>query len=319
MAKETSNPLAHLSKVLRLGNPSGYRGHTYINGESLYFPTGRVYGGQVIAQSLVAASRTVSPSRLPHSIHGYFITAGDIHQDLLFDVESLRDGRSFSSRRVNVTQSHGPILTAIASFQEEGQTGVEFADPMPEHVPAPESLTSAKELMQPYAKQSPFADYYVEKSPFDIRHVTSPIMLEADRHSANADSGKQMVWMRAIDGGVSGAVGDAATDVDAGKVLPQVIHRAMLALGCDQIMMEPVLRRAGLSIATPGISYASMDHSMWWYRDIDIRDWHLYVQDTPTAAHGRGLGIAKVYAQTGELVAVMAQEAMIRVPKSSAQ
>ena len=80
-------------------------------------------------------------------------------------------------------------------------------------------------------------------------------------------------------------------------------------------MLEPILRRAGLSIATPGISYASIDHSMWWYRDIDINQWHLYVQDTPTAAHGRGLGQAKVYTQDGELVACMAQEAMFRVPK----
>ena len=97
--------------------------------------------------------------------------------------------------------------------------------------------------------------------------------------------------------------------------VPQVMHRAMLAMGCDQVMLEPVLRRAGLSIATPGISFASIDHSMWWYRDIDINQWHLYVQDTPTAAHGRGLGQAKVYTQDGELVACMTQEAMIRVPE----
>ena len=244
--EDGTTPLNHLVKVLRLGDPSEYRGHTYISGESLYFPTGRVYGGQVIAQSLIAASKTVSPSRLPHSVHGYFIAAGDIRQDLLFDVETLRDGRSFSARRVNVTQSEGPILTAIASF-----------------------------------------------------HVTPTIMLGADKDSAAHDSGKQLVWMKA----------DGVVDV------PQVMHRAMLALGCDQVMMEPVLRRAGLSISTPGISYASIDHSMWWYRDVDINQWHLYVQDTPTAAHGRGLGVAKVYTQDGELVAAMAQEAMIRVPQ----
>ncbi len=95
-----------------MGEPSAYRNHTYINGESMYFPTGRVYGGQVIAQSVIAASKTVGPSRLPHSVHGYFIAAGDIRQDLLFDVENLRDGRSFSARRVNVTQAEGSILTA---------------------------------------------------------------------------------------------------------------------------------------------------------------------------------------------------------------
>ncbi|MBW3091787.1 thioesterase family protein [Bifidobacterium sp. 82T10] len=296
---DTLTPLERLVKVLRLGEPSEYRGHSYINGESLYFPTGRVYGGQVIAQSLVAASKTVDPARLPHSIHGYFIAAGDIRQDLLFDVEKLRDGRSFSARRVNVTQSEGPILTAIASFQIAGQSGVEFADPMPSDVPDPETLQSAKELMEPYADQSPFAKFYAKKSPFDIRHVTQTIMFGADKESAAHDSGKQMVWMKA----------DGTVDV------PQVMHRAMLALGCDQVMMEPVLRRAGLSISTPGISYASIDHSMWWYRDVDINQWHLYVQDTPTAAHGRGLGVAKVYSQDGELVAAMAQEAMIRVPQ----
>ena len=249
MAQATTvTPLDHLVKVLKLGEPSAYRNHTYINGESMYFPTGRVYGGQVIAQSVIAASKTVGPSRLPHSVHGYFIAAGDIRQDLLFDVENLRDGRSFSARRVNVTQAEGSILTAIASFQETGQEGVEFADPMPENLPDPETLTSAKELMQPFAEKSPFANFYVEKSPFDIRHVTPTVMLRADKDSAEHDSGKQMVWMKA----------DGHVDV------PQVMHRAMLALGCDQVMMEPVLRRAALSSSTPGISYATIAHSMWW-------------------------------------------------------
>ena len=294
-----TTPLDHLVKVLQLGKPSDYRNHTYINGESLYFPTGRVYGGQVIAQTMMAAAKTVSPSRLPHSIHGYFIAPGDIRQDLLFDVESLRDGRSFSARRVNVTQADGAILTAIASFQEHGQTGVEFADPMPADVPDPDTLTNAKELMAPYAEHSPFANYYAKKSPFDIRHVNPTVMLGVDEESAKHDSGKQMVWMK-VDGTVD---------------VPQVMHRAILAMECDQVMLEPILRRSGLSVVTPGISYASIDHSMWWYRDIDVNQWHLYVQDTPTAAHGRRLGGAKVYTQDGELAAVMMQEAMIRVPQ----
>ena len=141
-------------------------------------------------------------------------------------MENLRDGRSFSARRVNVTQAQGSILTAIASFQEHDQEGIEFADPMPENIPDPDSLTSAKQLMEPYAEQSPFAKYYAEKSPFDIRHVTRTIMLGADKKSASEDSGKQMVWMKA----------DGKVDV------PQVMHRAMLAMGCDQVMLEPVGR-----------------------------------------------------------------------------
>lgn len=298
--KEAQTPLEHLIKVLHLGEPSPYRNHTYINGESLYFPTNRVYGGQVIAQSVVAAARTVNDDRLPNSIHAYFITAGDIRQDVLFDVENLRDGRSFSARRVNVTQANGPILTAIASFQKHGQPGVEFSDPMPTDVPDPESLKSAKELMEPYAATSAFANYYATKSAFDIRHVNQTVMLGADTKASANDSGHQMVWMK----------------VDGHADVPQLCHRAILACGCDQIMLEPIVRRAGLSFMTPGISYATIDHSMWWYRDVDVNDWHLYVQDTPTAAHGRGLSIAKVYTRSGELVAVMTQEAMVRVPES---
>ena len=291
-------PLEHLVHVLHLGEPSSYRDHTYVNGESLYFPTGRVYGGQVIAQSVVAAARTVSDDRLPNSVHGYFIAAGDIRQDVLFDVENLRDGRSFSARRVNATQADGTILTAIVSFQKAGQKGVRFADPMPADVPDPESLKSASELMEAYADQSPFANYYARKSPFDIRHAGSTVMLGSDREASANDTGRQMVWMRTTE------------KAD----LPQLCHRAILATGCDQIMMEPIVRRAGLSFLTPGISYATIDHSMWWYEDVDVTDWHLYVQDTPVADHGRGLSMAKVYSRDGRLVAAMTQEAMLRVP-----
>lgn len=295
----SESSLDRLVKVLELGTPSVYRDHTYINGESMYFPTGRVYGGQVIAQSLIAASKTVPANRLPNSIHGYFIAPGDIHQDLLFDVETLRDGHSFSARRVNVTQAQGAILTAIASFQLAGQSGFEFSDPMPTDVPEPQSLQSSRELLEPYAQYSDFAKYYAKNSPFDLRYISQPIMLGPDKESAAHDSGKQMVWMRA----------DGEIDVS------QTMQRALLALGCDQVMIEPVLRRSGLTVATPGISFASIDHSMWFYRDIDVTQWHLYVEDTPTAAHGRGLGEAKVYAQDGTLVAAMVQEAMVRVPE----
>lgn len=294
-------PLEHLVKVLHLGTPSPYRSHTYVNGESLYFPTGRVYGGQVIAQSVVAAARTVDPDRLPNSIHSYFLTAGDIHQDVLFDVENLRDGRSFSARRVNATQADGAILTAIVSFQKHGQHGVAFADPMPADVPDPESLRNAKQLMEPFADKSAFADYYATKSAFDIRHVTSTVMLGSDKTSAETDSGRQMVWMK-VDGHVD---------------LPQLCHRAIMAMGCDQIMMEPIIRRAGLSFMTPGIAYATIDHSIWWYDDVDVNDWMLFVQDTSVAGHGRGLAEAKVYARDDRLLAMMSQEAMVRVPKEA--
>lgn len=311
-----STALDHISQVLNLQRTARESNHTYLTGEGLYFPTGRVYGGQVIAQSVLAAAATVPAGRLPNSIHGYFITAGNINQHLNFDVENLRDGRSFSARRINVTQDHGAILTAIASFQESGQTGLEYADPMPQNVPNPESLPSVKELMAPYAKYSPFADYYAAKSPFDIRHVTPSVMIAAKptaetpssaNTTENARAGQQMVWMK-VDGHVD-------ADPNASGLGGQTTHRAILALGCDQLMLEPIMRRGGVSLTTPGINFASIDHSMWWYRNVNVNDWHLYVQDTPTAGHGRGLGTAKVYAQDGTLVAAIAQEAMVRVPQ----
>ncbi|MCI1902149.1 MAG: thioesterase family protein [Bifidobacteriaceae bacterium] len=298
-------PIDHLVHVLGLEEPSHHDGHTFVTGESLYFPTGRVYGGQVIAQSLMAGAASVPDDRLPHSIHGYFIAPGDIHQDVLFDTETLRDGRSFSARRINATQSQGAILTAIASYQVDGQSGIDFHDPAPSDVPDPETLTSAQQLMEPYAEQSDFADYYASKSPFDIRHVTNTVMLGADKESAAADSGHQLVWMRAD-------IPEHASTQPG--TISRVLNRALLAVGCDQIMMEPVLRRSGLSFMTPGISFATIDHSMWWYGDIDVTRWHLYVQDSPVAGQGRGLCQAKVY-QDGQLVAAMTQEAMIRVPK----
>lgn len=291
------SPIDRIVGVLKLGTPTTSLNHTYVKGESLYFPTGRVYGGQVIAQSVVAAARTVEESRLPESIHGLFITAGDIGQDILFDVENLRNGRSFSSRRVNATQRDGAVFTAISNFQEKGQDGFHYQDPMPDDLPAPESLPSMYDLMSPYQKESPFADYYTNQSPFDIRHITSVVLMHRER-DAQARRDRQMVWMKA----------DGHVEAD------QVIHRALLALGCDQLMMEPVIRRSGFSFLVPGISFASLDHSMWWYDDIDMNDWLLFVQETPKAAHSRGLSQAEVYDRSGRLVAAMVQEAMVRIP-----
>ena len=180
-----------------------------------------------------------------------------------------------------------------------GQHGVEFSDPMPAGIPDPETLTSARELMQPYADQSPFARYYAEKSPFDIRHVTRTVMLvriRRARRTTRASRWCGCVWPVRVEA-------------------PQIMHRAMLALGCDQIMLEPILRRAGLSLMTPGISYASIDHSMWWYRDIDINQWHLYVQDTPHRRSRPRPGCREGLHAGWFAGGRDAQEAMIRVPE----
>ena len=278
--------------------------HTF-RGDSLDFPTGSIYGGQIVAQVVAAARKTVPQGRLPHSVHAYFTTPGDLRHGVCYDVDTLRDGHSFSARTVDARQGSRQVLTAIVSFQTAGQDGMSFADPAPD-VPSPESLPSSFELMRPWAAKNPMADYFVNKSPWDIRHVQEPVLLKPDT-SAEEDRREQSVWMRAD---ASRLPEDQLQKIRT----DQALQRALLATGCDQLMMEPALRRAGLSYLTPGIRFATIDHSMWWYGTLDVTRWHLYVQDSPIAGHGRALCRARVY-QDGDLVAEIAQEAMIRVPR----
>lgn len=260
-------------------------------GVSLPQPQGRVFGGQVLAQALLAAGRTVPGDRLPHSMHGYFLRPGDDAAPIGFAVERLRDGRSFAARRTHAVQGGAPILSMIASFQED-QPGIEFAEEMPD-VPAPEQVGSALDALA--GVEHPMARFWARESAFDLRHVEGPVYLRAD---PDAPLGRQSVWARA-----RGPVPD-----------DQLLHRALLAYACDQIMLEPVLRRAGRPWATPGLSMASLDHAMWWHRDVRVDDWLLFVQSTPSAQGGRGLGAARVFDTSGALVASIAQEGMVRVP-----
>lgn len=262
-------------------------------GASLAHPNGRVFGGQVLAQALLAAGRTLddeAAGRLPHSLHGYFLRAGDIRVPIEFAVERLRDGRSFSARRTHAVQHGAPILSMTASFQEE-QAGVEYAEQMPHGVPEPEDVPTALDHLARI--DHPFARFWAEGA-FDVRHVDGSIYLHPDRER----TGRQLVWVRAR----------AAVPAD------QLLHRALLAYACDQVMLEPVLRHAGLSWATPELSIASLDHAMWWHRDVHVDEWLLYVQSSPSGQGGRGLGAARVFDQDGALVASIAQEGMVRVP-----
>ena len=285
------DPLATVLDVLDVEelDTDLYRGH------SLPQPGGRVFGGQVLAQSLLAAARTVDDARLPHSLHGYFLRAGDAGRGITFMVERLRDGRSFSARRVHALQGGQPILSLTASFQEE-QPGLEHTDSPPQATPPPESVPSALETLG--AVSHPVATFWTQTAAFDIRHVEDSIYLEA----AQTATSRQMVWMRAR-GEVPGA-GRAS----------EVLLRALMAYACDQVMLEPLLRRHGRSWATPGLSIASLDHAMWFHRPARVDEWLLYVQYAPSASGGRGLGSARVYRQDGTLVASIAQEGMLRVP-----
>ncbi|HLV03425.1 acyl-CoA thioesterase II [uncultured Georgenia sp.] len=269
-------------------------GHDTCTGRSHDHPNGRVYGGQVLAQAIVAAAQTVADAglpapRLPHSVHGYFLRPGRLDQPITFEVERMRDGGSFSARRTHAIQDGKPILSMITSFQEV-QEGLEHAQ-RPPQVPGPEELESSADIFARY--DHPAAEFYARNGAFDIRHVEGAIYVPLGRSPLS----RQALWMRSR-GRVDG---------------DQLLHRALLAYACDQVMLEPVLRRHELGWTSPGLSVASLDHAMWWHRDVRVDDWLLYVQDAPSAQGGRGLGIAKVYNTSGELVATLAQEGMVRV------
>ncbi|MGV8967870.1 MAG: acyl-CoA thioesterase [Cellulomonas sp.] len=289
----TPDPMARLLAALTLSvDGEGEAADTFV-GSSLSRPGGRVFGGQVLAQALLAAGRTVPDGRLPHSLHGYFLRPGDATQPISFAVERMRDGRSFSARRTHAYQngrSGEPILSMITSFQEQ-QDGFEHHDPMPD-VPPPSEVGSAHDLLE--GVDHPLARFWIKESAFDLRHVESPLYLRP----APVATDHQVIWMRA-----RGVVPD-----------DEMLHRALLAYACDEVVLEPVMRRHGLSMATQGLSVASLDHAMWWHRPVRVDQWLLYVQSSPSAQGGRGLAKAQIYTESGALVATIAQEGMFRVP-----
>ncbi|NUU18673.1 acyl-CoA thioesterase II [Cellulomonas humilata] len=283
------DPTAPVLDILRLEEDPGTPDQ--FTGRSLPQPSGRVFGGQVLAQALLAAGRTITDGRLPHSLHGYFLRAGDAREPITFAVERLRDGRSFSARRTHALQGGEAILSMITSFQEQ-QPGLDYADPMPDGIPGPDEVPSALDVLG--GIDHPVAKFWTQEAAFDVRHVDGSIYLGPPAEA----TGRQAVWFRS-----RGPLPD-----------DQLLHRALLAYACDQVMLEPILRRAGRSWVTRGLSIASLDHAMWWHRDVRVDDWLLYVQSTPSAQGGRGLGAARVFTQDGVLVASVAQEGMVRFP-----
>ncbi|MFJ6417280.1 acyl-CoA thioesterase [Paeniglutamicibacter sp. NPDC091659] len=251
----------------------------------------RVFGGQVLGQSVMAAYRTIAEDRPIHSMHGYFLRAGDARLPITFGVERLRDGRSFSARRVHAYQNGVPILSMIASFQEHSE-GVDHQDTMPEGIPDPESLPTTADLIGEI--DHPVAQEFAFNRPFDIRYVGEPLYFQqpTDRRAVNA------VWMKTT---------AAMPDDDA-------LHRAALAYASDYTLLEPILRRHGLTWITRGMSVASLDHAMWWHRPFRVDEWLLYVQESPSASGARGLGTGRIFNRAGQQVASVAQEGMLRLP-----
>jgi len=292
-AQLPSDPVAQMIATLNLADAGGARTTEDIfTGPSQWMPHGRVYGGQVLAQSVVAATRTVADDRFIHSLHGYFLRPGDIDLPITFSVDRLRDGRSFSTRRVQAFQKGEPIFSMIASFQI-ADAGLDHQLDMPTDLPQPEDLPSAAELVG--AIDHPRAQYWAKARPFDMRHVGSPIYFKVEgEHVAY-----QAVWLKAL------------------SPLPadQALHTAALAYVSDYTILESIYRRHGISWAHPGLSSASLDHAMWFHRPARVDEWMLYLQESPSAQGGRGLALGRIYSRDGSLLATVAQEGMVRVPE----
>lgn len=312
----TEEPLGSVTRVLALsgttGDGNGYDGSNectdgsspadsqeLFSGDSLPQLSGRIYGGQVVAQGLLAGAATLDADgagstgeRLPHSVHAYFIRGGKPDKPVSFAVDRLRDGRSFSQRRTTASQDGVPILTMISSFQE-AQGGADEQVEAPE-VPRPEELTSALEIFRTI--NHPVAKFLGRTAAFDLRHVEGNIYLTPGRER----TGVQHLWARS-----RGRLPAEAS---------QTVHRALLTYMCDQIMLEPALRSQGLCWRSEGMSLATLDHTQWFHRDIDVCDWMLFVQDSPSSQGGRAMVRAEVFDSSGRLVSSIAQEGMIRMP-----
>lgn len=252
----------------------------------------RVFGGLVISQALVAAARTVE-DRPPHSLHGYFILPGDPSVPIVYEVDRVRDGKSFATRNCLAIQHGRAIFSLSASFQVE-EEGLEHAVPMP-HVAPPEDLPSEAELKATFNESTPdpIRKFFDQPRPIESRPV------DPRRYAPRVGTpGEpiQYVWFRA-----SGALPD-----------DPAVHRAVLAYLSDMTLLDTALIAHGRSVFQSDMQVASLDHALWFHRPFRADDWLLYAQDSPTSSGARGLTRGSIFTRDGRLVASVAQEGLIR-------
>lgn len=250
----------------------------------------RVFGGQVAGQALVAAGRTVPSDRRVHSLHAYFIRPGDPSVPIVYNVDRIRDGRSFTTRRVVAVQHGKAIFSLSASFQLD-EKGVDHADVMPE-VPDPETLPPGMEANPDLReKLGPIVDM---PRPIDVRYVTGRPW---DRRNSGPGEAQSQVWMRA-DG-----------------VLPDddLLHVCLVAYASDMTLLDAILAKHGVYWGLDNVIGASLDHAMWFHRRFRADEWLLYDCASPSASGGRGLATGRFFSRDGRLVATVVQEGLLRV------
>jgi acyl-CoA thioesterase-2 len=260
-------------------------------GESRDIGSPQVFGGQVLGQALVAATATAE-DRVAHSLHAYFLRRGDFNAPIVYEVDRALDGKHFSSRRVVAIQHGRQIFNMSASFQSP-EAGLDHQIPMPD-VPLPESLQDIESHYREFADRLPAAARRVleQKRPFEFRPV-EPI--ESLRREKSAPI--KHIWFRAVDR----LPGDEA------------LHRSLLAYVSDFHLLDTALRPHGVSLISPTLVIASIDHAMWFHRSVLVDDWLLYAIDSPSASGARGFTRGSVFARDGRLVASASQEGLIRV------
>ncbi|MGI8725238.1 MAG: acyl-CoA thioesterase II [Methyloceanibacter sp.] len=250
----------------------------------------RVFGGQVIGQALVAACRTVE-DRTAHSLHAYFMRAGDPAVPIIYEVDRIRDGKSFSTRRVVAIQHGQAIFSMAASFHRQ-EEGLSHQIRMPD-VPPPEALPSEAELKEQLIDRVPPAvrAYWERERPIEIRPVNLTRYLSPQERVPS-----QQVWIK--------ATGDLGDDM--------ALHQSVLAYASDFTLLDTALIAHGRFIFDPGLMLASLDHAIWFHRPFRVDDWLLYAQDSPSSAAGRAFCRGILFARDGKLVASTAQEGLVR-------
>jgi acyl-CoA thioesterase II len=261
-------------------------------GRSRDIGSGRVFGGQVLAQALVAAARTIEDERTCHSLHGYFILPGDVKAPIVYFVDRLRDGKSFTTRRITAIQHGQAIFNMAASFQVM-EEGPEHQTPMPD-VPPPEELPRELDLIRSIADRIPerLREIYTQDRPLDVRPV-DPV----DPFAPKPRPPIKYAWFRAI--------GEMPE--------PLLHHQSVLAYASDYGLLGTALLPHGLSFQMPRLQAATLDHVLWFHRPFRVDEWLLYAMESPAAGGARGFTRGSIFTRDGVLVASVAQEGLTRL------
>ncbi|HFR4114241.1 TPA: acyl-CoA thioesterase II [Yersinia enterocolitica] len=255
----------------------------------------QVFGGQVVGQAIYAAKQTVPTDRVVHSFHSYFLRPGDSSKPIVYDVETLRDGNSFSARRVSAIQNGKPIFYMTASFQSQ-EEGFEHQNTMPD-VPSPEGLMSETDIARKFAHLIPekVRDKFIGHQPIEMRPVKFHNPLQGSTAEPN-----RYVWFKAN--------GEMPDDLR--------VHQYLLGYASDFNFLPTALQPHGIGFLEPGVQIATIDHSMWFHRPFRLDDWLLYAVESTSASGARGFVRGQIYNREGVLVASTVQEGVIRLHRS---